>query len=112
MLLGLALGAGIYIRVFGEHSPRVIMRGLVLTQKTFSFSVWLISRIWILITAPFKFIYFLFAWSFKTMAKILAKFLDVFTGLLTRVIPAPVKNNYKRFLSLLVMIKSRIWKKK
>ena len=66
MLVGLAAGVGIYLRVLGEYSFRVITRALEIIQQVILFIAKLLAWSWIGLTVPFKLVYWVAAWPFKT----------------------------------------------
>ncbi|MTI83316.1 MAG: hypothetical protein FH756_05285 [Firmicutes bacterium] len=65
MLVGLAAGVGIYLRILGEHSPRVITRVLEITHQIILFMARVLAWSWIGITVPFKLVYWVAAWPLK-----------------------------------------------
>ncbi len=66
MLVGLAAGVGIYLRILGEHSPRVINRVLEIIHQIILFMAKVLTWSWIGVTVPFKLAYFVVTWPLKT----------------------------------------------
>jgi len=112
MLLGLALGVGIYIRVFGAHAPRIISQGFELIRRTIIFTAKVFVWVWIAITTPVKLTCFLVAWPIKTGAMLLRKITGFIGGLISRLIPASIKRGYKKVISPLLWVKIRFRRKK
>lgn len=112
MLIGLALGVGVYNRVLGVQSPRVINKIFELTGKTFILVKKVFVGTWVVITTPVKFACFVIAWPFKFIALLLRKIVKFISLFLSRFIPAGMRKAGRKIVFPLVALKTLIKKKK
>lgn len=112
MLIGLALGVGVYIRVLGVHTPRAINSVFELIHKTVIVLKKVLAGAWIILTTPIKFACIVIAWPFKITALVTQKTVKFVSRLFSRLVPADIKRAGKKLTSPLRFLKARLNRKK
>jgi len=105
MLVGLALGVAIYVRVLGEHACGVISQVFKIIRGIVKFTGKMLVWLWLGLTFPVKLVCLLVMWPFKIVLTVTGNSVNLVAGIFHRIIPAPVKSLGKGLFSPVKTIK-------
>lgn len=105
MLVGLAMGVAIYVRILGEHACVAISRSFKIARGIVKFTGKMLVGLWLGLTFPVKFVCLLVVWPFRILLMVTGKLVNFVAGIFNPVIPAPVKRIGKGLLSPVKKIK-------